>query len=373
MKKLFKNSITMLLAMAMIFSVPVFSKADTGNSVDTQTGSLDIIKVEGASVKLDGQEVTQIVPTANDNAQAVQAPEYEVVLPKWGYGDYSHISIPVKITERGYLNVNAEAIDVTDMIHFTISTVKEPQFNDEGEPDYFYTIGNFINENNYNMTRGCSIFEPGMYYIKFYAAGMDLPQNFTFDTTFTKADSRTLENGKSIRTAGLNDSSVYYKVVTNKAGIIKIEYKQGKYTQYYSKPDGGNFTLCNSKKKPIAKVQSIHDSGSLNWYAEKGSYYIRANVDDLDYDMKYTWHALLKTPTVNKLKVGSKTISGTALKNTTVNLKIDNETKIYTAKVNSKGKYTIDLKGKTVSYGDTYSIYLTDSKGKMSKTITTEL
>lgn len=373
MKKILRCGITLIIGMAVIFAIPLFPKAETVGNAAVQAETMNIIKVEGASVKLDGQEVTNIVPT-EDNGKALKAPKYEVVLPKWGYGSQSYISVPVNITERGFLNVNAEAIDVNEMVNFSISSLKEPYSGvDKGSPDSLFTIGCFLNENNYNMTRGCSIFEPGLYYVKFFGSGMDLPQNFTFDVTFTKADGRALKNGEEIRTAGMDDSSVYYKVVTDKAGIIKLDYRQGKYTNNYNKANGGNFTLCNSKKKPVGKVQRIKSSGSLNWYAEKGTYYIRANVDDQSFGLKYTWHGLLKTPKVNKLKVMSKTISGTALKNTTVNVKIDDDTKIYTAKVDSKGKYTVNLKGKTVGYAKTYSVYLTDSKGRISKTVTAKL
>lgn len=374
MKKMYEKVVVAMLILTMAFATTSLVKAEETGTKE-QANPLDIIKVEGATVKLEGQEVTTIVPADNSTVGKKEFPSYEVSLPKWGYGSFSHIAIPVKVTERGFLNMNAEAIDVTDMVYFSISKNKEPMTVDKGEPDSLFSIGNFMKKDSYNLTRGCDLLEPGIYYVKFYVSGNDKPQSFTFDLAFTKADNRTLKNKKEIRTAGLGDSSVYYKVIADKDSIIQLNYNQGVFDKFYKKPSGGSFTLCNSKKKSLGKTatQKIKASGTLNWYVKKGTYYIRSNVEDQNYGLKYTRYDLLQSPTINKLKLMSKTISGTAAKNSTVYLKINDDSKVYTAKTSSKGVYKINLKGETVGSGKTYKVYSGDGKNKMSKTVTAKL
>lgn len=365
MKKAVKYLILFMLTLVVLTPLTgnLKAQADTVSETD-----ISIIKSEGVSVTLDGQEVSSIVPNAFDGKRT-EFTKYKVLLPKVGYGSKSYVNIPVNVEERGYLAFEMNGININDMVYATISANTDLSATGNKEVDGFFSIGNFLSSDYYERSRGSYLYEPGVYYVSFYVSGSDMNQEFTFDLTFTTADNKVLKDGEFATGAGMSGTAVNYKVDVKKEGIIKLDYI-GCDKDYGFSNSYGNFTLLNSKKKPVGEKKTVSDKTTLTWEVKSGTYYIRANVKDAVYSLRKTWLAYLPAPTINKAVNRDMTVTGKALKGSKVlvNVKTTFSKYNFTGKANSKGTYNVDVD--ELNKGDIVTVSLSNAKGQISKTKT---
>lgn len=214
--------------------------------------------------------------------------------------------------------------------------------------------------------------EPGTYYIVFKVSN---PDYFKSDAGTTSVGicaeyiSKTSEGNTSFKkagSAGLNKEidgffsdtfrKQYYKFTLKSKSSVTIRMTAdkkdgaGKNGKYYG-------ILCNSEYEEIVNKEMSKDgtSESITKTLNKGTYYVVMDASDSSWyygktELKVTAKAVPADPKVTSVKKNTAAVKGTAVKGATVYASYNGKT--YSAKVNSKGSFTIKtaklVKGKSV-------------------------
>lgn len=148
----------------------------------------------------------------------------------------------------------------------------------------------------------------------------------------------------------------YYKFTLKSKSSVTIRMTADKKD---GAGDNGKYhgILCNSEYEEIVNKEMSKDgtSESITKTLNKGTYYVVMDASDSSWyygktELKVTAKAVPADPKVTSVKKNTAAVKGTAVKGATVYASYNGET--YSAKVNSKGSYTIKtaklVKGKSV-------------------------
>jgi len=359
MRKIKSKVIIILTLLTLVVFTSAVAKAEnaTESTAPLEETDVTITKSVGATVKLNGVEVSKIIPNEYSFIGDTIT-SYDVVLPIAGYSEPAKVSIPVVVEEEGYLAFELNGTSINDMVYGEILCA------DGTEAPDFFCIGNFLKGDRYNTSRGASIYEPGVYYIVVSVTGTDMAQEFNIGVTFTRTESLEMVNSKNMLISGMGEKGIFMQVDSSKYGgkltlsLDNIEQEYGFDTSYF------RVALCDSKKKQIGSEVRLNNTGDVTtWELGSGTYYIRmVNVDNM-YSVKPVLKDYLKTPSINKVKINATEITGTATEGTTVIVKVG--TKKYTTTATNEGNYSVNIN--KILKNSVITVYVKNSEGLYSK------
>ncbi len=362
MRKFISKLIMISALFTLITLIPTEAKAEDSTKSTTQLDNTDITikKIGGATVKLNGVEVSQIIPNEY-NFVGDPVTTYDVVLPVSSYLSPARIIIPVVVKEEGYLAVELNGSSINEHVYTGISRA------DGEDAPHFFSIGSFLDSDSYNVSRGATIFEPGVYYISASVYGSSMAQEFNISATFTKTANLKMVNNKNMLISGMDEKGIFMEVDSSKYGgkltltLDAINKDYGYNTSYL------HIALCDSSKKQIVNNVCLQNTGDkATWTLGSGTYFLRMSNPDSLYSIKPEFKPFLKTPTIDKVAVNSTVITGTASKGTTVIVKVG--AKKYTTTAAENGNYKIKVMKLTKN--KVISVYIKNSNGLYSKTKT---
>lgn len=251
---------------------------------------------------------------------------------QYGFGVGYRTKAPYTYTK--YFNESANTLTYTFTPNNDVTVIKVGEGFTSNYTNFWYA-GETLTNNTYTFTKD------GQYTI--YTKDIYGHHDFEHITIndFSKITTPKLTSYKS--------GSKTIKGTTSANVTVKVTVGNKSYT---AKSDStGKFSI---KLKSVLKVNN-----KITVVATSGT----KKSDTLTVKVK---NRTLTKPVVKTYKRNSKKITGTAIKGSTVYAKIKNKT--YTAKVNSKGKYTIKVN--KLKKGTSIKIYIKDSYGNKSTTVT---
>lgn len=341
------------------FNVAAQEVVTIPNVSDGPTVSIDpitdgTIELRDASVTLNGQPVTTIVPDSYEVYEN-EWNEYEAVFQRESRAYSAFVRIPVKVEEPGYLTIYAESISTTANVEASIRDYDDHLLSS------FYSIGAWTNSER-NLCRGAYIRQPGTYYVKLFDSYSLEVQKIKFKLGFTKADKK-LPLNTDIMVPGMGGDNVYLEYKSTKPGFLRVSFNGNEQLKMGWNISNGPVTLCDAYQNAIGNpVQNVVGK-TIQWEVGKGTYYIKSNLNKGLCIVRATYMPFLKTPTITAPKAGQKIIKGKVDKKVTVNVQVGNV--LYKTTSKSNGTYSVKvpkLKNKTK-----IKVWTTSNDGRYSK------
>lgn len=356
--RLLRNSISAVVVIAMVMSIFAIPVAIGGSEAYGDTGEM---KAATSSLTLSESDIDEsITQGLSLKAQDISVKSTDYINVKTlvtGNESLEEATLTPKLLS-GTTNKYGYRQAVTLAAKGTLYLVA-------GSADKYLTFGLYSDEalsspiETWSSSKGTKddkffkIPKSGKYYIGVYSTDSTATLPIYMAAAYVNGADRTIYSGKQVAVGARDAQTSYFKFKATKTGYLQVQTETGLYAGVY---------LYNSKKKALSSKTS--SSYAPTYGVKKGStYYVRIDTGYISYSNGgYVFKVTNKKISEKSGKKRTKAV--TLKKNKTKKGTIiagSSQADWYKAKLTSKKKMTITLKGAT---NDKLKITIYDKKGK---------
>lgn len=255
---------------------------DDDELLDLGDESIEEMKI----LNIDGQPVSNIVPSAIKTMKQVDKKDYAKFIATVPQGYNRDVIIPVKVKTKGVL-AYALAASYKDDVYYQL-------YKDKKCTKSIYTSKNVA-----------YLDKAGTYYIKVakYDLADEGESQFAIAAGFISGANAVLKNKTNLLSVAFGtDSYVYFKFTVNTKSKIAVKV-EADYSKYV--------TLCNSKKTAITNEEYISSAEPKAVYAvPKGTYYIRVKAVESLLSITPTFTPIKSVAGPSREKAGTLKMNG---------------------------------------------------------------